>query len=56
MKEFDKYNYEKGRLETMRGWYGTHMYEASSDGEVFGESVSVTQIVNAIKKIDMGRR
>ena len=56
MKEFDKYNYEKGRLETMRGWYGTHMYEASSDGEVFGESVSVTQIVNAIKEIDMGRR
>lgn len=32
------------------------MYQPTEDGEVFGESVSVTQILNAIKEIDMGRR
>lgn len=56
MREFQMFNYAKSRLETRRGWYGNHMYEASEDGAVLGESVSITQIVNAIKEIDMGRR
>lgn len=56
MVEHNVYNYAKSRLETVRGWVLLRMYEATEDGEVFGETVSVTQIVNAIKEIDMGRR
>lgn len=56
MKEYSQYNYAKSRLETKRGYQMLRIYEPTEDGEVFGESVSVTQILNAIKEIDTGRR
>lgn len=56
MRETTIYDHKKGRIENVRGWHGYHIYEPTADGEVFGEPVSITQIVGVIKEIDMGRR
>ena len=56
MQEFNQFSYVRSNLETVRGWRVLGTYGQSEDGEVFGEHVSITQILNAIKEIDMGRR
>lgn len=56
MRETTIYDHKKGRIENVRGWMNYHIYEPTADGEVFGELVSITQIVGVIKEIDMGRR
>lgn len=56
MQEFTQFSYVRSNLETVRGWRALGTYGQSEDGAVFGEHVSVTQILNAIKEIDMGRR
>lgn len=56
MGEYNMYDYVDGKLKEVRGWQALRMFAPSADGDVFGDTVSITQIVNAIKEIDMGRR
>lgn len=56
MVEYNIFSYTESKLKTVRGWHALRMYAPTADGDVFGESVSITQIVTAIKEIDMGRR
>lgn len=56
LQTYEHYNIKTGRMEPVREWIKTGIYEIDTNSRAFTYGISPTQMINAIKEIDKEER
>lgn len=55
-QRYEHYNFKIGKMELVREWIKTGIYEIDTNSRAFTYGISPTQMINAIKEIDKEER
>lgn len=56
LQRYEHYNIKERRMEPVREWIKTGIYEIDTNSRAFTYGISPTQMINAIKEIDKEER
>lgn len=56
LQRYEHYNIKERRMETVREWIKTGIYEIDTNNRAFTYGISLTQMLNTIKEIDKEER